>query len=344
MISKTSSISAFKKISKNRPLNLIIKVVLVLLFSYALYYQVFAKDNIEELMQSFWTRFNWSNSIWLLLVALLTPINWGMETLKWQQLIQHFSKLNFWQTYKAILAGVTFSLFTPNRIGEYGGRILMVAPKNNWKAVIATLVGSFSQLLIILSLGLVGLMYFGSRFMVEDLAYFKILLPVAFIGIALMTFAFFNIEKLVPIAQKLPFYNQLKVWFRHLKVLTHYNSHQLLNTLGLAFCRYFIYSLQYIFILHFFGIEVPFFIALAGIASIFLFQTSFPLPPVMGLFARGEVALFIWGFFSVNTVNILAATYSLFILNLSIPALLGMIFIVKINVLKSLGYERETGN
>ena len=343
MNTKTESFPALKALKKtlqNRLLNVFIKVILCCLFSYAIYQQVFAKDNVDELMQSFWNCFKFSNGIYLFLVVFLTPINWGMETLKWQQLIQHFSKLNFWQTYRAILAGVTFSLFTPNRIGEYGGRILMVAPANNWKAVIASLVGSFSQLLIILSFGLMGLMYFASRFLVEDMAYFKLLLPLGMLCIGGMAFAFFNIEKVVPFAQKLPFYSKLKAWFRHLHVLRLYTSQQLFTTLSLAFVRYLIYSLQYIFILYFFEIEVPFFVALAAISSIFLFQTSFPLPPLMGLFARGEVALYVWGFFSTNDVNILAATYSLFILNLSIPALLGMIFIVKINVLKSLGYEK----
>ena len=71
----------------------------------------------------------------------------------------------------------------------------------------------------------------------------------------------------------------------------------------------------------------------------FFVQASIPLPPVMGLLARGEIALFIWGFFSEDQVAILAATFTLFVINIAIPALFGMAFIVQANILKSLGYE-----
>ena len=36
------------------------------------------------------------------------------------------STYTFFTAYKSVLSGVTLSLNTPNRIGEYGGRILYV--------------------------------------------------------------------------------------------------------------------------------------------------------------------------------------------------------------------------
>ena len=77
------------------------------------------------------------------------------------------------------------------------------------------------------------------------------------------------------------------------------------------------------------------------IATIYLLQTSVPLPPLMGLFVRSEVALFVWGMYSANEIAILAATFGLWILNLLIPALIGTVFMLNINVLKSLGYEKS---
>lgn len=338
---ETLKSNTLKKLFKNRQINLVIKVIIFLLLSYSIYQQVFAKDNISDIWQSFLASFTASNSIWLLLVMALTPINWGLESLKWQQLIKGFSNLSFWKIYQAILAGVTFSLFTPNRVGEYGGRVLMVEPENNWKAVVATLVGSFSQLLILLSAGLMGIIYFGSTFIDIEAVWLKTIFGLGLVAIGGLVWGFYHVEKVVPIARQLPYYDKLKKVFRHLKVLTEYDSRQLSKTLLFSLGRYLVYSFQYIFILHFFGIEVPILVALAGISTIFLIQTSIPLPPVMGLFARGEVALYIWGFFSANEINILAATFGLFIINLTVPALLGMIFIVKVNVLKSLGYEEK---
>ena len=101
------------------------------------------------------------------------------------------------------------------------------------------------------------------------------------------------------------------------------------------------YSVQFFFLLKFFGIDAPFLEALAGIATVFLVQTSVPLPPVMGLLTRGQVALFVWGFFGGNEISVLASTYSLFVINLVLPSLFGAVFILKTNVLKSLGYEKD---
>lgn len=328
-----------KKIFKNKFINNLIKLVIVVLLLWTIYRQVFAKENIDEIWTVFLENFAFPNLYWLIFIVILVPVNWGIEAWKWKILIRSFSDLSFLKTYKAILAGLTVSLFTPNRIGDYGGRILMVKPEHNWKAVIATLVGSFSQILILLSMGLLGAIYFSNTFLEpeEYILQLVFFLGIGFIG--LMVFCFFNIDMVIPIARRIPFPNWMRRYLKHVVVLQKYSSRQLLRVLLLSLSRYLIYSFQYYMALKFFGIEVPILQGLAGIATIYLLQTSIPMPPLMGLLARGEVALFVWGFFSQNDVGILAASFGLFIINLAVPSLLGAVFILQTNVLKSLGYE-----
>lgn len=329
------------KYLKNKTLNLFIKITIVVLLLWAIYQQVFAKEHIEDIWKTVTEHFAFPGLYWFLAVIVLIPVNWGIEALKWQHLIRNFSSLSFWQTYKAILAGLTVSLFTPNRVGEYGGRILMVKPEHNWKAIIATLVGSFAQLWILLSMGLIGAIYFSYSFLKPEVYVLQIVLFLGILLIAILLFCFFNIDLIIPFGKKLPFHPKIKNYLRHLKVLKNYNSKELFRVLLLSLLRYLTYSFQYYLMLQFFGIEVPFLEGVAGIATIFLLQTSIPLPPLMGLLARGEVALFVWGHFSDLDINILASTFSLFVINLAIPSLLGAVFIIRINVLKSLGYEKE---
>lgn len=311
-----------------------------MLLGWSIYKQVFAKENAADLWLMFRQHFTWDNMHWLWLVILLVPVNWGLEALKWQQLVKHFAHFSFWKAYKAILAGVTVGVFTPNRVGEYGGRILLVEPEHNWKAFVATLVGSFSQFMVLVCFGLLGLIYFASHFLALEPYVLHILLFLGLCCIVLMLFCFFNIRLLIPVVSRLPFIKFLKKYLKHLKVLTHYSFKQLMLTLWIATLRYLVYTLQYYFMLLFFDITVPIGAGLSGIATIYLLQTSIPLPPLVGLLARGEVALYVWGFFSTADLSILSATFTLFIINLTFPALLGAIFIVKINVLKSLGYEK----
>lgn len=321
--------------------NTIFKIFVALLLLWVMYQQVFGRENIHEIVAVFKENFRLEQSIFLIGTFLLMPVNWLFETLKWRTLIWNFEQHSLWQSYKAILVGVTFSIFTPNRIGEYGGRVLLVKAENNWKTVVATLVGSFSQLLALLSFGLIGLVYFVQYFsMLEPL----LLRGISIIGIALvglMIFCFYNIDLVIPLIKRIPYAHLFKRFTKDVSVLQNYTKKSLSRALLFASLRYATYLMQYYLLLLFFGIEVPFWIGAAGIATIFLIQTSIPLPPIWDLLVRGEVALQIWGLFDANEISVLATTFSLWVINLIIPSLIGMIFIVNINVLKSLGYEKN---
>jgi hypothetical protein len=92
-----------------------------------------------------------------------------------------------------------------------------------------------------------------------------------------------------------------------------------------------VYSLQYFCVLQFMGIHASIGISAACIATIFLLQTCLPLPPVTGLFARGGTAVYIWGFSGANELSVLATTFGLWIVNIIIPALFGLFFILRKN-------------
>ena len=323
-----------------RYLNFCIKFLIAALLIWALYKQLFARQDANEVIVIFKKSIASGNALWFLAALALVPVNWGIESFKWQKLMRPFMEMLFFKAYRAILAGVTISIFTPNRIGEYGGRILEVEAKYNWKGVLATLVGSFSQLLILLSFGLAGALFYLSKY--ENIDGF-LLNSSIFIGGSLILFmllAYFNVDMILPIVRRLPLGKWARPVFRQLVVLKSYKAKRLGQVLFLSMLRYLVYSFQYYLILRFFGFSVPLLIAFAGIATIFLVQTSIPLPLVMGLLMRGEVALTIWGYSTDNDLGILASTFLLFIINLSLPALLGLGIIVRTNVIKSLGYEK----
>ncbi len=324
---------------KKKLLNLLIKIVIAVLLAGAIYMQVFSRQDASSLWQALLQHFTFPNLMWLVMVVFLAPFNLAFESLKWRKLIRSFTRIGFWKTYKAVLSGVTIAIFTPNRVGEYGGRVLFIEPEHNWKAVIATLVGSLAQLLVILSAGLLGLVYFSNNFLRFDWEVLPLVMSLGVVLVGLMVFCFFNIDLLIPVVKRLPYVHFFKRYFKHLLVLKSYSSKELWTALGYAFLRFCTYSLQYYLLLKFYGIPVSLITGMAGITTIFFVQASIPLPPVMGLLARGEIALHIWGFFSEDQVGILAATFTLFVINIAIPALLGLVFIVQINILKSLGYK-----
>jgi uncharacterized membrane protein YbhN (UPF0104 family) len=326
------------------------KILMVLLFSFFLYYEIFYKKNSAELWQTYQKQLLQNNPWWLVTAFLLMPLNWLLEALKWRRLADVFEHFSIWLAFKAVLAGATIGIFTPNRVGEYGGRLLFTPKDKAVETVIATLLGSFSQLLALFGGGFIGLYFFLDTFF-PDLHYILLLLSLAcIVAYGIILFFFYNSDLLLNVFKRIYHFLEKKVlarflekkyfqiiftlvkgWLKHVKVLKKFTTRQLSEALLMAFLRYMVYSLQYFCVLQFMGIHASIGISAACIATIFLLQTCLPLPPVTGLFARGGTAVYIWGFCGANELSILATTFGLWIINIIIPALFGLFFILRKN-------------
>lgn len=112
--------------------------------------------------------------------------------------------------------------------------------------------------------------------------------------------------------------------------------------LAWAFARYGVYAFQYIILLHVFVPNLPWPLATAGVAVVFLLQTGLPLPPIAAALARSETVFWVWAPFAQEPLALVAAGWVLFIINIGIPALLGTTIIVQTSVLKLFAYENDS--
>ncbi len=321
-----------------------LKAGVVVLFAGTLHHQIGRREGGEAVWQAFLNGLT-TDEWWLAaLVLLLMPVNWMLESRKWRLLLSSFRRIPFQTAMRGVAAGIAFSLFTPNRLGEYAGRVLVVEARDNWPAFLATAVGNLCQLIVLLTLGGLGTAYFSLHYLpaIRETAVW--LLPAGGLLALILAWSLFHLDRWSAWLGTRAALHRWTGRFRgQLRQLRRFRVPVLLGALLLAAMRYLVYSTQYALLLRFFGVDVPADAAYAGIAALFFIQTALPLPPLLGLVARGEIALVIWGVFGANEFSILAATFSLFIINLVAPALLGMAFVVRIDVLKSLGYEKNTG-
>ena len=65
---------------------------------------------------------------------------------------------------KAVFLGITVSIFTPNRIGEFGGRIFCLKSADRIKGVIITILGNVAQLLVTIIFGSIAFLFYIKRF------------------------------------------------------------------------------------------------------------------------------------------------------------------------------------
>jgi hypothetical protein len=332
------------QIRSNTPLNLLIKSGAAILLLLLLYFDLTSNDKLGDIWIAFQHQLKTADLPLLVVVLLLMPLNWMAEAEKWRQFVHRYEHFPRRKALLAVMTGVSFSLFTPNRVGEYGGRMLYVHPRNQWRAIVANLVGNFCQFMVLLGIGAIGSMYIIHRFELVDPTLGNLLIAAAVTGSAAMLWCYYHIDLVIDIIKRLQVVHPFLPWLRQLNlgVIRQYSTSDLTNILRWALIRFVIYSVQYYLLLRFFGINPGIIPGFAGIAALFLLQTSIPLPPVAGLVARGNMAVLLWEQFGANEIAALAATFSLWVINLVIPALIGTFSFFYVNISKSLGYEEDT--
>ncbi len=310
-----------------------------MLLSWAIYQRLGQQEHLSGIWGQFLVAVRSPDWGWLLLCLAFMPVNWSLEALKWQ--IFTNGQVGFRTALKATLAGVTFAIFTPNRIGDYGGRILLVDAQQNWNTAVATLAGNFCQFMVMATGGLLGLSYFGNRFLTEEFPGLSNLIPATFVLMILLWLVPATLPWWSKYMNKLNGISFLRGFVKSFQGLQKVPLTEIARAMALALVRYTVFCFQYFFILQFYGINLSVGTAISGVATIFLIQAGIPLPPVAALLARGQIAILIWSPFETNAISILAATFTLFIINLLIPSFVGLIYIIKTNTIKSLGYENH---
>lgn len=309
-----------------------IKVTVFLLLLFALYKQLYLNKEAQTIPEKLFNVDAAELIGYVLLLTFLMLLNWGIEAYKWQQLVLKITPIRFFRTFKAVWTGVTLGLFTPNRVGEFGGRILYVPRKFRIKAVIVSLIGSFSQNLATIIIGIIGLIIYLHQVEEITLSVTFAVGLVSAIAITLLLLAYYNLDVVVQLFKRSKY---LKRIYPYTAILGEYHSRDLTKLLLLAFWRYSVYTAQYLIFLKMFGAEINIVSGISAIGVIYLAQTVIPSFAVVELLTRLPVATLIFSKYGIPIGTSLAATTSIWILNLILPAILGYIFIIRYNFFKN---------
>ncbi len=270
---------------------------------------------------------------WLFYTALiLTPVNWGLESVKWHRLIVRVQKISILTSFQATLAGVTASLFTPNRAGEFAGRMLYVRTENRIKAILASAICSFGQLLITLTIGSIALVAYLDRFSKKVISS-EILSILIFLIVVLTLLGLFFYYRFATIRKFLePLSDRWRKLKQSLKLLNQISGNDYTFVLFMSLLRYSVYCLQLFLLLWFFQAGISAKDAFVLIPVNFLGITAIPSIALAELGVREAVAL---GFLNISdseALSIISATLTLWLANVAMPALVGTVFIAKARI------------
>lgn len=325
--------------SKYPWLGWLIKVALLLLLIWAIYHYLWVKNDFNSVVEQFTASFS-TGGIWFLIaVCLLMFVNWNIEALKWRWLIAKTEKINQLNAFMAICAGITLSMFTPNRIGEFGGRILFLKKVNKTAGVSISLLGSLSQWIASVGIGIVGVLLFLIRFTNIDIS---IVLAFAALAISTLIIVFYLFYK----STELPAFTVSFKWIEKvnklISALKKLDKSDLIKAIGLSGLRHGVFSFQYILLFYFFGLDFPFYEGVILVLSIFLVQTLVPSIALVELGIRTSIAIFFMNYINANPISVISAALSLWVINLMMPSLVGLIAIFKLNLTKEL-FDEDNG-
>lgn len=313
--------------AKNKKrLNLLLKTFFVAVSFVYLYYKLSISDINLVCSQTAVLLAQPGKLLVLILVLVLMLFNWSIEAFKWKKLIQHLEPLSFSAALKSVLAGVTISLVTPNRAGEFAGKIFYLKKANKADAMLLSITGSLSQVLITFCAGLLAMHYYLFH-QLHYTSYYSALLLLAFSIILISCSLFFNIQTIAKKWKKGNFIHQLIPY--HSEAFTLSKS-KLINITSLSLLRFALFSVQYYFLLHFFNLVSSPLQSFALIALYFFFISLIPTYALSELGVRGSVAIALFCPDSVSCAPVFAASLLLWIINLALPALIGAVFVFQL--------------
>ena len=313
-----------------KTIGFLIKIGIVALALFFLYQQLNVKSGVDTHSIVDIITILKGNYIIVIVVVFMMLLNWFLEALKWRFLIAKIEKVSMKRSLRAIFSGITVSAFTPNRVGEYGGRVFCLEKADRIQAVLITVIGSMAQLLTTIIFGSIGLLYLPSYQSDFSLFFDKVSFayPVfAFILIllnVLLVLLFLNVSVLTNVLTKISF---LKKFEKYSGVFSFYSFEELLKVLGYSVARYAVFTTQFFILLQLFDVQILYADAIILIMSMLFVISVIPTIAITEIGVRGSVALFLFGLVSANTVGILSATFVLWVFNLLIPSLIGVVFI-----------------
>ena len=318
-------------------LNYVVGPILFVVLAYSIFHKLQKQPNLPKSWEGIKETFS-ENSYLLVLMFVLMVVNWTLEARKWQLLIQPVQKVGLMTGFKAVLSGLSFSLFIPNGMGEYLGRMLYMKEGNRLKSVAVSFMGSLSQVIVTLVIGVIGLEFMMhyvpsaglentglTRFWLKALVYAVII----FIGFFLLLY--FKISLFVNWFEKIPFVYKHRLFIDSLK---EFDKGLLLRVLLLAFCRYTVFIAQYVLMFYLFNVMMPLKEVIWSVSILFLLIAIVPTIPIAELGVRGEISIKVFGIFSSNTLGIVSAAGFIWLINLIIPALVGSLFVLSLRIFK----------
>jgi hypothetical protein len=261
----------------------------------------------------------------VLFICFLTILNWFLEILKWQDLVSSVKKISFKQAIEQSLGSLTASLFTPNRIGEYGAKAVYYTKNCRKRILLINLLSNLLQMSITCFFGVFGLIIIAQIHSI-NINNLYVALGITFVFFTSLiliirrnTFSFkgFSLEKLKNFIMKFP-------------------KKSVILGFVLSLLRYTVFSFQFYYLLTLFEVEISYFSAMTYISSMYFLASIIPSIFVFDVVIKGSIAVYLFALIGVNELVSLSIITFMWILNFVFPSILGSYYVLRFKFPKTI--------
>ncbi len=264
----------------------------------------------------------------LVCVVLMMLMNWALEVVKWKFLSRRIEQISWGKAIKSVFCGLTWAIFTPNRIGEYGGRVLVLKTENRAAGAVAMGVGLFAQLVLTSVFGSLSIAWFIATYLpTPSSVKFGIWLLGALYAIAFVVL-YFNVHWLDYLVGKFKFLKKIKPSFA---ILEDFKSRELLYVLTLSLARFIIFTSQYVLLMVIFLPDLPVVSLVLMIFILFFVQSALPSLDIFDFSVRSFVASNLYSYITTQEIAVMAIVSFIWFVNLILPAVVGSVFVFNVN-------------
>jgi len=265
---------------------------------------------------------------------LLLGANLGIEAWKWRLLLGRlYPGLTWRSAVGAIFAGMTTGMFTPNRIGEYAGRVIFLPQGKKLEAILLTFLDRISQMFVTLIFGILVLLLASVSGCAEENAFtnsveMRVAAAAGLCLILVVTAIFALNPKLtgmllgrIPISWK---------WLRRISdTLCETDSILMRKVLGLSSLRYAVFISQYVFLVYAFGGTAGILQVYSACMIVMLVKSLIPFIGFSEIGIRESTAIHVMAWIGIGSLAAFQSTILLYLINILLPSAVGIYFVMK---------------
>lgn len=283
-------------------------------------YKLVVFDDYDVLLQWF-DDISLRQCIGVAVVVLLFPFNYLFESLKWRVSVSAIASVSLRQAMISTFVGNVGAVITPNRLGDYPARAAWLGLKNVVNATLLGMIGSVMLTVVIVSFGLVALVWYVQCFgsFVVDSHYIGAVAALLTLAVAVLALFPFVLKRVD--INKIRNRNVHALFFE----LSKLSYGKLLLIVVFSLFRYVVFTVQYALMLSVFCSEISFFCALIVVPVIYLFLVVTPTISVSEAVTRAGYALLLFDPLNVASPSVVLATLILWVVNNGIPMCVGLL-------------------